>query len=204
MDRFMTFNIQDNLIETFDQIDVYLFDQLLKGRFDNCHNVLDVGCGGGRNLVYLSKCGLDIYGVDQDQEVLDRAISLLPNGKFECALADKLNYVDNNFDVVICNAVLHFAQDDKHFQDMLNEIWRVIKPGGFLFARLASSQGIEDLIKPLGNNVYDLPDGSKRYLINDDMLLKHTDNLKAQLLDPIKTTNVQSKRCMSTWVIKKI
>ncbi len=200
----MTFNIQDNLIETFDQIDVYLFDQLLKGRFDNCHNVLDVGCGGGRNLVYLSKCGLDIYGVDQDQEVLDRAISLLPNGKFECALADKLNYVDNNFDVVICNAVLHFAQDDKHFQDMLNEIWRVIKPGGFLFARLASSQGIEDLIKPLGNNVYDLPDGSKRYLINDDMLLKHTDNLKAQLLDPIKTTNVQSKRCMSTWVIKKI
>ncbi|MBF0235942.1 MAG: methyltransferase domain-containing protein, partial [Desulfamplus sp.] len=117
---------------------------------------------------------------------------------------DNLPYQSEQFDAIICNAVLHFARDDNHFHKMITELWRVLKPQGFLFIRLASSIGIEDKIIPLSNNRYLLPDKSTRYLVTEQDLLTLTDQLGAELLDPIKTTNVQGLRCMSTWVVKKL
>ena len=70
-------------------------------------------------------------------------------------------------DFVISSAVLHFARDDDHFQAMLRETWRVLKPGGLLFCRLASSIGMERQIKPLGQRRFLLPDGSERYLVDE-------------------------------------
>ncbi len=56
------------LVELFGEIDVYLFDQLLRGRITPGLRVLDAGCGGGRNLVYLMRAGCHVYGVDRDGE----------------------------------------------------------------------------------------------------------------------------------------
>ena len=59
-----------------------------------------------------------------------------------------------------------------------------------LFARLASNIGLEAAIGPAGRRVR-LPDGSDRFVVDEAMLLEWTARLGGQLLDPIKTTNVQ-------------
>ena len=61
------------LRDTFADIDIYLFDQLLRGRFDTRHRVLDAGCGDGRNLHYLLRAGFDCFAVDEDARAIDQA-----------------------------------------------------------------------------------------------------------------------------------
>jgi len=202
--------MQNNLQQLYGNIDIYLFDQLLKGRFDNCHKVIDIGCGSGRNLHYFLQNGFDVYGIDPDAKAVEyvKQLSAIlapnnPDSNFVIATAEQLPYADNSFDLAICSAILHFARDHAHFDAMLRSVWRVLKPGGYLFARLASDIGIEDLVIPMGNGVYLLPDGSARYLVNQEMLLRYTTELGAELFEPIKTTNVQNLRCMTTWCLMK-
>jgi hypothetical protein len=86
---------------------------------------------------------------------------------------------------------------------MVREMWRVLKPGGMLFCRLASSIGMEDRVTPLGGRRFALPDGSERYLVDEAILMEWTASLGGSLLDPLKTTVVQNQRCMTTWVVRK-
>lgn len=202
--------MQNNLQQTFGNIDIYLFDQLLKGRFDNCKTVLDAGCGGGRNVIYFLQNGYDVYGIDQSAEAV-QAVSQLSAGlssnhalnKFRVTPVEKIPFTDDFFDLVICSAVLHFAKNKQHFDSMVRSLWRVLKPGGYLFARLASDIGIETLVHSTGNGRYLLPDGSERFLVNEQTLLNYTRELQGTLYEPIKTTNVQNLRCMTTWCIQK-
>jgi SAM-dependent methyltransferase len=110
-------------------------------------------------------------------------------------------FPDGFADVVLCNSVLHFARDDRHFRAMLTELWRVLKPGGLLFSRLGSRIGMD--FERLRGNVFRIGDGSEWFLVNEDMLLDLTDELNAVLVDPLKTTIVQDYRCMTTWVLRK-
>ncbi|MDB5016618.1 MAG: SAM-dependent methyltransferase [Mucilaginibacter sp.] len=203
--------MQQNLQQLYGNIDIYLFDQLLKGTYDNCHKILDTGCGGGRNLVYFLRNGYDVYGIDPNLQAVEavKALSktlapVIPLTNFKVAYAEDLPFNDAQFDLVISSAVLHFAKDQAHFESMLHSMWRVLKPGGYLFARLASDIGIEELVHPLGNGRYLLPDGSERFLVNEQMLLQYTRGLNAQLHEPFKTTNVQNLRCMTTWCLQKV
>lgn len=203
--------MQNNLQQLYGNIDIYLFDQLLKGRFDNCRNILDAGCGGGRNLVYFLQNGFEVYGIDPNpnaiQAVKELAKTLAPGmaaNNFKVAAAEDLPFDDNSFDLVISSAVLHFAANKDHFEAMLRSMWRVLKPGGYLFTRLASDIGIETLVQSTGNGRYLLPDGSERFLVNQQMLLDQTRELNGQLFEPIKTTNVQNLRCMTTWCLQKM
>lgn len=201
---------KSSLLETFGEIDIYLFDQLLKGRFDNCQNVLDAGCGYGRNLFYFLKTHAHVFGVDQNASAIEEVIQLSarinpanPSGNFRVATIEELPFPADLFDLVICSAVLHFANNKDHFDKMLRSIWRVLKPGGFLFCRLASDIGIEELVVNIGSGRFHLPDGSDRFLVSQQMLLDYTKNLGGQLCEPIKTTNVQNVRCMTTWILQK-
>lgn len=201
----------NNLQQLYGNIDIYLFDQLLKGRFDNCTTVLDAGCGGGRNLVYFLNNGFEVYGVDQSAEAVEAVKQLSANlaptnpiNNFSVAPVEDLPFEDDQFDLVICSAVLHFAQDAEHFDSMIRSLWRVLKPGGHFFARLASDIGIETLVKPLGNFRYLLPDGSERFLVSEEVLMEYTDTLGGKLFEPLKTTNVQNLRCMTTWCMYKL
>jgi SAM-dependent methyltransferase len=198
------------LREAFGDIDIYLFDQLLRGRFDGVRTVLDAGCGAGRNLVYLLRAGFDVHAVDRDARSVARVRELAaalapsaPTERIQVAEVDALPFADASMDAVISSAVLHFARDPAHFDAMLNEMWRVLRPGGLLFARLASSIGIESLVRPVGNGRYRLPDGSERFLVDQAALLARTEALGGVLLDPIKTTNVQDLRAMTTWCLRK-
>jgi len=198
------------LHQQFGEIDIYLFDQLLRGRIRPGVRILDAGCGVGRNLVYLLREGYEVHAVDQDPQAVAEVRHLaqilapkLPATNFQLATLEILPYADSYFDVVICNAVLHFAQDDAQFRAMLKGMWRTLRTGGMLFCRLTSSIGMEKQVQRIAGRRFLLPDGSERYLVNAPLLEALAAELGAELLDPIKTTIVQNQRCMTTWVIQK-
>jgi tellurite methyltransferase len=103
----------------------------------------------------------------------------------------------------VSSAVLHFARDEAHFMAMVGEMWRVLRPGGILFCRLASNIGMESRVEPLGGRRFWLPDGSERFLVDAAMLTALTGRLGGKFIDPIKTTVVHDQRCMTTWVTRK-
>jgi SAM-dependent methyltransferase len=198
------------LNDWFGEIDIYLFDQLLKGRLTPGDRILDAGCGEGRNLPYFLRSGFDVSAVDESAEAIDAVRALaaalapgLPAANFRVERVDDLSFADGSFDGVISSAVLHFARDERHFHRMVGEMWRVLRGGGILFARLASTIGIEDRIHHIAGRRYWQPDGSERFLVDEDLLTRETNRLRADLLEPIKTVNVQHQRCMTTWVVRK-
>ncbi len=199
-----------DLEDTFGAIDIYLFDQLLKGRLVPGMRVLDAGCGSGRNLPYFLRHGFDVCAVDEDPraiaEVRRLAAALaptLPHEGLRVEPIEALTFPDDDFDAVIASASLHFARDERHFRTMVAELWRVLRPGGLFFARLASSIGLETRVTPLGDGRFRLPDGSDRFLATEPLLAELADGLGAQELDPLKTTNVANLRCMTTWCLRK-
>lgn len=195
-----------DLQQQFGQIDIYLFDQLLRGRIVPGMRIFDAGCGYGRNLAYLLREGYEVFGVDQDRRAIEavrNSASALPADNFRVEAIEANSFPDALADVVISSAVLHFARDDEHFQAMLRGSWRVLKPGGLFFCRLASSIGIETQIKRIAGRRFVLPDGSERYLVDETLLVMLTQQLGGQLADPLKTTVVQNQRSMTTWVVRK-
>jgi SAM-dependent methyltransferase len=197
------------LAEQFGQIDIYLFDQLLRGRITAGMRVFDAGCGGGRNLVYLLRI-CEVFGVDPDPRAIAAvrrlAASLAPHvpaENFRAEAVEAMSFPDALADVVISSAVLHFASDEDHFGAMLQGTWRALKPGGLFFCRLASSIGIEDRVKRIGGRRFLLPDGSERYLVDEPLLDTLTEQLGARRADPLKTTVVSNQRAMTTWVLQK-
>ena len=197
------------LQDQFGNIDIYVFDQLLRGRIAPGMRVFDAGCGGGRNLVYLLREGYDVCGNDADANAVSQvrvmAASLAPDRTcdFRVEPIEATSFPDAHAGVVIASAVLHFARDDRHFEAMLRQMWRVLEPGGVFFARLASTIGIESDVIALGDGRFRLPDGSDRFLVDAAVIESWTRTLGGTLLDPIKTTVVHNQRSMTTWVARR-
>jgi SAM-dependent methyltransferase len=194
--------------EQFGQIDIYVFDQILRGNIEPGMCVLDAGCGYGRNLVHLLRVGCQVFALDVNAEAVEHVRQLseslqtgLPAENFQVGAIERMPFADGMADVVLCNSVLHFARDDRQFRDLLAELWRVLKPGGLLFCRLGSRIGMD--FERLRGNVFLIPDGSEWFLVDQAMLLGLTEELNAVLVDPLKTTIVQDYRCMTTWVVRK-
>jgi tellurite methyltransferase len=198
------------LLATFGPIDIYVFDQLLRGRITPDMRILDAGCGPGRNAEYLMRCGADLYGVDSDPRQIARVRGLagrvapqLTPDHFVVAPLSDLPFADHFFGAVICSAVLHFSESSEAFEAAMAEMWRVLGSGGVFFARLASSIGIEDRVTRLHDRWHHLPDGSDRFLVDEAYLEGVVLALGAEQLDPLKTTIVQNMRAMTTWVLRK-
>lgn len=194
----------------FGQIDIYLFDQLLRGRIRWGMRILEAGCGSGRNIAYFLQSGYDVAAADSDVEAIARVHNMvarwaptLPKNNFRAETIEAMSFPDQFADVVLSIAVLHFARDDAQFNAMLASLWRVLRPGGLFFCRLASNIGMADRMVPLGGRRFLLPDGSERYLVDETLLLDLTERLGGELIDPLKTTIVQDQRCMTTWVLRK-
>ena len=197
-----------SLRDEFGDIDIYLFDQLLRGRIAAGMRVFDAGCGSGRNLVYLFRQGFEVCGNDANPAAIAQVRALanaLAPGRthdFRIEAIEATSFPDRHADVVIASAVLHFARDAAHFEAMLRQSWRVLRPGGLFFARLASTIGIEAAVTPIGAGRYRLPDGSDRFLVDAAAIEDWTRRLRGTLIDPIKTTVVHDQRSMTTWVAR--
>jgi SAM-dependent methyltransferase len=198
------------LRDEWGDIDIYVFDQLLRGRIAPGMRVFDAGCGAGRNVVYLLRSGYEVFGVDADaasvgavQRLAARLAPALPANNFRPEPIERTTFPPAFADVVLSSAVLHFARDDAHFMEMLEGSWRALKPGGLFVCRLASSIGMEQQVTPIAARRHLLPDGSERYLVDAKMLLDLTRRLGGELADPLKTTVVHEQRCMTTWVVRR-
>lgn len=194
--------------EQFGQIDIYVFDQILRGNIAAGMKVLDAGCGYGRNLVYLLREGAEVFALDADAAGVAHVKALaaelapqLPAENFRVGAIEKMPFADEFADVVICNSVLHFARDEEQFLAMVTELWRVLRPGGMLFCRLGSRIGME--FERLRGQIYRIGDGSEWFLVDEAALLDMTRQMDGILVDPLKTTVVQDYRCMTTWVVRK-
>jgi len=176
-------------------VDVYLIDQLLKERIAPDARILDVGCGGGRNLRWFESHGHFAVGLDR--------VTTPSSGQRVQADGAAIPIAREAFDVVLSIAVLHFAHDRTHFDAMVGECWRVLRPGGLFFARLATTLGIEDAVVPRARGWFALPDGSERYLASASDLHAWESRLGALALDPLKSTLVENQRSMTTWVLQK-
>ena len=199
-----------DLAALFGGIDIYLFDQLLRGRIVPGQSVLEAGCGRGRNLVFFLGQGYEVTAFDPDPEAIrvvqalaGRLAPRLPPTNFRVESAETSTFEDGRADVVVSSAVLHFAPDETRFRAMLRGSWRLLKPGGLFFCRLASTIGMESRMRPLGGRRFLLPDGSERFLVDEALLTSLTGELGGSLVDPLKTTVVQDQRCMTTWVMRR-
>ena len=197
-----------SLQEQLGRIDIYLFDQLLRGNIRPGMRILEAGCGGGRNLIYLLREGYEVFAADANPSAVEQVRALaaalaptLPAENFRVEPVEAMSFPSAFADVVLLSAVLHFARDDAHFTAMLHGAWRALKPGGLFFCRLASTIGMQH--QRLSGRRFLSPDGEERYLVDESLLLELTAELGADLVDPIKTTVVQNQRCMTTWVLQK-
>lgn len=200
------------LVEQFGNIDIYLFDQLLRGNIVPGMTVLDAGCGGGRNLVYLLREGCEVFAMDASAEAIAHLRSVastlapgLPAENFRVETVEAMSFPDEFVDVVLSNAVLHFARDDAHFEAMVQSMWRRLRPGGLFFCRLSSPIGLEHghLIQQVAGRRFLMPSGMEWYLADEALLMRLTEDLGGEMVDPLKTTVVQGVRCMTTWVVRK-
>ena len=198
--------------EQFGQIDIYLFDQILRGNIAPGMRVVDAGCGRGRNLLYLLREGYEVFGVDTDaagvaslRQTVEEVAPGLPSGNFQVAAIEAMPFPDAFADVVVCHSVLHFARDEAHFDAMVRGLWRVLRPGGMLFCRLGSVIGAGNgiVFEALGRRRFRMSHGAEWLLVDEAMLMGLTRTLGGELIDPLKTTVVQGQRCMTTWVVRK-
>lgn len=200
-----------NLRQQLGNIDVYLFDQILRGNVPPGASILDAGCGSGRNIVYFLRTGHEVCASDRDPASVGAARELAvsigrpaDSVNFRVEPLEESSFESARFDFVICNAVLHFARDLAHFQAQTDQLRRMLRPGGRCFARLATTISVETVVEPPARGSeprwHRLPDGTDRFLVDLPFLIAETARLNADLAEPIKTTNVQNLRAMSTWV----
>lgn len=184
--------------------DIYLIDQIMKGRYKPADIILDAGCGSGRNLHWFIQNDYTINGIDSDEVAIGALKNHYPDqsNSFSVAAVERTGFSEHHFDHIICCAVLHFANDTAHFKSMLCELFRILKPGGTLFIRMASDIGIESRVKPIGSGVFIIPDNTARFLLTRQLLAECVAEYGCSFAEPIKTTNVADERCMSTLVLQ--
>jgi SAM-dependent methyltransferase len=162
--------------------------------------------------VYLLREGYEVFGADVSVEAIEHVRSVaarlapqLDARNFRVEPLEAMSFPDEFANVVIANAVLHFARDDEHFEAMLQGAWKALRPGGLLFCRLASTIGVNAAGVPhqIAGRRFLMPGGMEWYLVDEALLMQLTKDLGGELVDPLKTTVVQGARCMTTWVVRK-
>jgi len=178
-------------------IDLYLLDQILKGQFDGRNKILDAGCGEGRNLQYFVNNGFEVYGTDSNPMAIQMARLMyksVPGENWEVASIQSMKWEDSSFDVVMCNAVLHFAKDHSDFVKMFGELYRVLSSNGLLFIRTATLFGLDTSLPD--NNGFD-------YRLSNGDLQKILDKYDITAVDSIKSVLVDGHRSMGVLVFIK-
>ncbi len=101
--------------------------------------VLDIGCGLGTSLEYITKVyKADVYGLDVEKKSTEKAAKRLGNGRVICADACALPYADNSFSLVLMECVLTLVPEA---EKALKEALRVLLPGGAIIISALTGSG---------------------------------------------------------------
>ena len=177
-------------------MELFVLDQLLKGRMPEGSKILDAGSAEGRNLLYFLAHNYDLHAIDQ----YPMAINMLnmiaksagkkqPNGATLTAqVADirEIPYPENSFDVVMCISVLHFMKNEADAKMAFGELVRVLKKGGILLLQTATagSDEVRFLLDPV---------------LLEELIAQY--NLKKE--EPIKTTAIEKRNSLLSVVLRK-
>jgi SAM-dependent methyltransferase len=101
------------------------------------HKILDIGCGSGRHLVFFSKMGFKIYGIDASPSALELSNEWLKEEGRACELKlhrieDKFPYSNEYFDAILSVQVIHHNLL-KDIKFTISEMKRILKPKGLIF-----------------------------------------------------------------------
>ena len=193
--------------------DLFLIDQLLKGRFAARPRVLDAGCGEGRNLVYFLKQHYDVYGIDANADAIAMARFVAPTlqpgyDKAQLAVGTIEEYHARHdwFHAVLCLATLHFAKSHQHFNQMVNALVQALQVGGLLLIGMESALAQAEPLPPSPEGITTLPaaqGGGQRYLLTQ----QHIDTLLGshplKLVEPVRTVTEHNVRTLTYLVFEK-
>ena len=198
------------MLENLGKTDIYLIDQIMQNRVTPEMRILDAGCGWGRNSEIFVKNDYQIWGIDNSEDAIRELHGLLPSwnkaynkARFSVADLDEIPFPDEHFDFIISSVVLHFCESRTQFVAQFKELIRVLAPEGILWLRMTAKHTIEDYAKHLHDDIYMLPDGSTRYLLDRNVLQSLMDNHGLYLVDHFKTVNISDIRTMATVVLSK-
>jgi trans-aconitate methyltransferase len=193
-----------NSLEHIKNIDIYLLDQMLKGRIQPSHKILDAGCGTGRNIKLLINEGYTVAAIDEKEAVINELKSSYPDIQQNFTNTSIEDFkTTEQFDFIICNAVLHFAGGHEQFDQQFEQLISLLSCQGTLFVRMTTDIGIKELLSTNNDGVYNLPDHTTRYLITNDKLNQLLAKHELELIEPVKTVVVAGKRSMATLVFKR-
>lgn len=98
--------------------------------------LLDLGCGNGRNLKYFKEYGADVVGIDISPTAISYTDGLGRVGD----IGKELPFNDNEFDIIL-DITSSNALNDAERAVYIKEIYRVLKPGGYIFVRALCKDG---------------------------------------------------------------
>lgn len=110
---------------------------------EKAKKVLDLGCGAGRHVVYLSEKGFDVYGIDDSKSGIGltrkwlKQLGLKANLKVG-SFFKKLPYKNDSFDAIISTWAIHHGKE-KQVKYCIKEIERVLKPKGIIYISVTST-----------------------------------------------------------------
>lgn len=128
-----------------------IFNKIPKGK------ALDLGCGLGQYTKFMMDNGFEVTSIDISEEALEKLKDLVPNANTkQHDMSQKLPFEDNEFELIIANLSIHYF-DEKTTKSLLNEIKRILKPGGYFIGSVNSSKSfkyIKDVAVKIEDNYY--------------------------------------------------
>jgi demethylmenaquinone methyltransferase/2-methoxy-6-polyprenyl-1,4-benzoquinol methylase len=93
--------------------------------------VLDLCCGSGQATRFLVERSQHVTGLDASPLSIQRAMRQVPQAEYVEAFAEAMPFADRQFDLVHTSVALH-EMDPEQLQQILQEVYRVLRPGGYL------------------------------------------------------------------------
>lgn len=177
-------------------------DELIKNNVKSC---LDIGCGGGRYSVYLKEKGIDVVSVDNSKSM----IKICKQKCLNTILSDftKIDIYKRQFDLILSVGVFHNSKTINEFKSALEECNRLVKIGGYLLISVFNNRIIDNDLKRVGENVYNIINRDPMILLSNKQLLnlfKCYSFMLVKKVDEHETDVGSGKRCVVTFLLKKV
>ncbi len=195
----------------FGNADLFLIDLILKGKFIEGTRLLDAGSGEGRNLNYFLLNNFDVFALDKNASAL-RMLTYMAGmlnpetGKDHFIEGDILDhpFPANHFDYILCLSVLHFANSRQEFGKMIRNLLYPLKTGGKIVLGMNSVFGSEEIIEKTSPDLYRMPDGSNRFLLDEEILRNFKEDNNLEIEEQARTLIIHGKESYTGLMLKKV